>query len=130
MRNFNTLKAKLGVKNVSSANLARLEKYWKVKNPAKARQLKKLKGLKADYSGALRKAAWSRKSMRLGLVRDPKFTQIGNLAAFTHKAFGIIRAAKRQGKGCSMAMFDLDRFKAINDSFGHAAGDVVIGEAA
>jgi hypothetical protein len=34
--------------------------------------------------------------------------------------------ARRTGEGFSVAIFDLDHFKAINDQFGHAGGDAVL----
>lgn len=34
--------------------------------------------------------------------------------------------AKRQNQGLSLFLFDLDRFKQINDRFGHAAGDEML----
>ncbi len=37
-----------------------------------------------------------------------------------------IRRARRYGRGLSVAIMDIDRFKAINDAHGHPAGDVVI----
>jgi diguanylate cyclase (GGDEF)-like protein len=38
--------------------------------------------------------------------------------------------AQREGHAVGLIMFDVDRFKAVNDAFGHAAGDKVLQEIA
>ncbi|MFT4003181.1 MAG: GGDEF domain-containing protein [Rhizobium sp.] len=52
----------------------------------------------------------SRTDMLSGLLNRRAFTEALNMA----------------GDGASLAIFDVDRFKAINDRFGHASGDAVI----
>jgi diguanylate cyclase (GGDEF)-like protein len=46
--------------------------------------------------------------------------------AWLEKAESEILRAQRYDRTVSLAIFDLDRFKLINDTFGHAAGDRVI----
>ena len=49
-------------------------------------------------------------------------TGLANRRAFD---LAVKRALDRNVEGC-LAIFDLDRFKAINDRFGHATGDLVL----
>ncbi len=50
-------------------------------------------------------------------------TGVLNRRGFLDKAVPAIALARRGGQPVSVAMLDLDRFKEINDSHGHAAGD-------
>lgn len=56
---------------------------------------------------------------------DP-LTALPNRRGFLARARGAMEVARRDGGGCSVVMLDLDRFKSINDGFGHPAGDAVL----
>jgi diguanylate cyclase (GGDEF)-like protein len=49
-----------------------------------------------------------------------------NRGAFTRQAEQAVFGAMRQGVPVALVIADLDHFKTINDSFGHASGDRVI----
>ena len=53
-------------------------------------------------------------------------TGLANRRAFLERSPGIVLSAKRNGSTCSALYLDIDHFKDINDSFGHATGDEVI----
>jgi diguanylate cyclase (GGDEF)-like protein len=56
---------------------------------------------------------------------DP-LTQIPNRAGFYAQAALLLDAASRDMLPLTIAMFDVDRFKLVNDGWGHAAGDTVL----
>jgi diguanylate cyclase (GGDEF)-like protein len=56
---------------------------------------------------------------------DP-LTGIANRAGFMESAGRTVERCRRDGAPISVMMFDLDRFKSINDTHGHAIGDAVI----
>ncbi len=56
---------------------------------------------------------------------DP-LTGLLNRAAFRDRAVAEITRAERTGRPLALAMLDLDRFKAFNDTFGHQAGDAAL----
>jgi diguanylate cyclase (GGDEF)-like protein len=64
-------------------------------------------------------------AIRMAANIDP-LTGIANRRAFMNSGERIIERCRRENAPVSVLMFDLDRFKAINDTFGHAVGDAVI----
>ncbi len=60
---------------------------------------------------------------------DP-LTQIGNRRAFDELVRESITAATRNRATLGLLILDLDRFKRINDGYGHPSGDVVLQEVA
>ncbi|MFI5179975.1 MAG: GGDEF domain-containing protein [Thermoanaerobaculia bacterium] len=68
---------------------------------------------------------------RLGVqaTTDP-LTGLANRAAFLERARLEIQRAERSGRPLAVVLLDLDRFKSVNDRFGHPAGDRVLTRAA
>ncbi|MDG1207243.1 MAG: GGDEF domain-containing protein [Pseudomonadales bacterium] len=62
------------------------------------------------------------------LSTNDGLTGAGNRRAMDQKIAELIEGFKRNHSAVSMLMLDLDRFKVINDSQGHALGDQVLKE--
>jgi diguanylate cyclase (GGDEF)-like protein len=59
-------------------------------------------------------------------ARIDSLTGIANRAAFMEAAGRVLELCRRESAPVSVIMCDLDRFKLINDTHGHAIGDAVI----
>jgi diguanylate cyclase (GGDEF)-like protein len=57
--------------------------------------------------------------------RDP-LTQVANRAEFDRVHAMFVSAHQQQQVPCALLMCDLDRFKSVNDTYGHQAGDEAI----
>jgi diguanylate cyclase (GGDEF)-like protein len=60
---------------------------------------------------------------------DP-LTDVANRAGFELSLAQAIEGARQTGHVVALALLDLDRFKHINDTLGHAAGDALLKEVA
>jgi len=60
------------------------------------------------------------------LARMDSLTGIPNRRAFMQSAEQEVLRAQRYGSSLTVAVLDLDHFKSINDTFGHATGDQVL----
>lgn len=60
------------------------------------------------------------------VARTDALTGIANRAAFLDNAERALARCRHDDAPVSAVMFDLDRFKCINDRYGHATGDAVL----
>jgi diguanylate cyclase (GGDEF)-like protein len=60
---------------------------------------------------------------------DP-LTGLANRALLRSEIEAAVRHARRQGGEFALLLIDLDRFKAVNDTLGHAAGDALLQQVA
>jgi diguanylate cyclase (GGDEF)-like protein len=60
------------------------------------------------------------------LANEDSLTPISNRRAFLRDLARMIGYVERYGAACSLLYFDLNGLKAINDGFGHAAGDAAL----
>ena len=58
--------------------------------------------------------------------RTDALTGIANRVSFLESAGRVLERCRLESAPVSVMMFDLDRFKAVNDGHGHAVGDAVI----
>ena len=59
------------------------------------------------------------------LFEDP-LTGLANRRSILTQLTGMVSAARRHQRALTAAMIDIDHFKAVNDTHGHAAGDKVL----
>jgi diguanylate cyclase (GGDEF)-like protein len=63
--------------------------------------------------------------LRREATRDP-LTGLHNRRHLQHTAKRVIGFAQRDGHAIAFVLIDIDRFKHLNDSFGHAVGDAAL----
>jgi diguanylate cyclase (GGDEF)-like protein/PAS domain S-box-containing protein len=68
-------------------------------------------------------------TLRLSAQHDP-LTGLANRALIHEFGTRLLAGARRGGSGAALLFIDLDRFKPINDTYGHEAGDGVLREVA
>jgi two-component system cell cycle response regulator len=61
-----------------------------------------------------------------GLLFEDPLTGLSNRRFILTQLGGMVSAARRHGRPLTAAIVDIDHFKAINDTFGHHAGDEVL----
>ncbi|MFN3985151.1 MAG: diguanylate cyclase domain-containing protein [Rhodocyclaceae bacterium] len=99
---------------------------------ARLTPMRDAEGRFAGYRGILRDM--SQQVAQQNALRDLAYrdalTGTGNRKAFTEDLGAAIESAGRRGSRFALLFIDLDRFKAVNDRFGHAVGDALLIEIA
>jgi diguanylate cyclase (GGDEF)-like protein len=70
---------------------------------------------------ALRLVDWSQQA-----AQHDALTGLRNRGAFNEALEAALAAADRQSRGAALLLLDLDRFKVLNDTHGHQAGDAAL----
>ncbi len=76
----------------------------------------------------LSRIAWRHSRRAAFLSRHDRLTGLANRAAFEAAFQQAISAARAEKTHVAMILLDLDRFKPINDTLGHAVGDLFLKE--
>jgi diguanylate cyclase (GGDEF)-like protein len=84
-----------------------------------------LLGLYRETVRLIRVGIRAEQTIRQLSLRDP-LTGLANRRFMHENEKHLIAGAKRSGKQMAVLAVDLDDFKAVNDRYGHAAGDAVI----
>jgi diguanylate cyclase len=75
--------------------------------------------------GLLAEVEAARRALREVAIRDA-LTGLCTRGYFLSRLDGEVRRAQREASPLSVILLDIDRFKAINDTHGHAVGDAVL----
>ena len=83
-----------------------------------------------EHTGNLERAVRERTQQLETIAFIDLLSGVANRRGFSDKFEHTMRRARRRGVGIGLLLLDIDRFKALNDSFGHRAGDEIVAEAA
>ena len=79
----------------------------------------------ASIAGSIDDIAQSLQSAKEAATTD-RLTQCANRPTLLAFLFGEVERVTRYARPLSIAFIDIDHFKAVNDTYGHEAGDVVL----
>lgn len=108
-----------------------------VRVPGRARN-GELKALEAGFNAMAEAIAESQRTLQARVdeatvqlawqARHDPLTGLANRRAFEERIEQAVRAHRRSGDQITLFYIDLDHFKAVNDSCGHAAGDQLLSQ--
>jgi len=78
-----------------------------------------------EFDRVVRSLFLAKRQVSEQALKDP-LTQLGNRRYFEERAEAAFARIRRRARPLSLLMIDIDHFKAINDHYGHPAGDDVL----
>ena len=78
-----------------------------------------------EFDRVFRRLFLAQRQVREQAMKDP-LTRLGNRRYFMERAQAALARRQRRGGSLAVLMLDIDRFKEINDRYGHQAGDEVL----
>lgn len=94
-----------------------------------ARRDSELRAIRQELAALRRHGEDLADQLRTEARTDP-LTGLGNLRQWRERLVHELDRGRRTGTGVAVAVVDLDRFKAVNDTLGHAAGDELLRDVA
>ncbi len=123
---INELKKVVLTKLNNIKNLVALKKNEEIKrNRVAWESIKKLKKRIDEVESKARKISKKAALFQKAAMRDG-LTGLFSRSAFDYRLKEALSALNENEKGFSLVLFDVDRFKSINDTLGHVAGDKVL----
>ncbi|MDN3556576.1 sensor domain-containing diguanylate cyclase [Halomonas maura] len=118
----------------SSVSLEAFQLAVRIETPAGVRWVEATAGVRRDAEGGTLWDGWMQDVTRRKeaerrtqqLISTDMLTGMLNRRAFFANGEAVLAHAARQGRRVPVAMIDLDHFKALNDTHGHAAGDIAL----
>jgi diguanylate cyclase (GGDEF)-like protein len=120
-KEFHELK-QAGLNEETQARLANLRVSYQLESAKKDAEIHRLRSLALEREVEERKVAQARLEAQASLDALTGLFNRGHLVVLAEE----MRVALSHGRAVSLMMFDIDRFKQVNDTFGHLAGDRVL----
>lgn len=119
----------LGFSEVNYCNIIKqskgINKNKKLKNFNTDKHFLALDALTNLSNKVIEELEETKKELKEQAIRD-YLTSLYNRRYFDEIAYELLELSKRDGEDLSVIVLDIDKFKTINDTFGHALGDEVI----
>ncbi|MBO6639704.1 MAG: EAL domain-containing protein [Roseitalea sp.] len=102
------------------------DQYWRISG----RPIRDDGGVLAGFVGTVRDitAEKEAKSQIIRLAHRDTLTGVFNRASFTERLESAVRGLERYGTPFTLLFLDLDKFKLVNDTYGHPVGDRLLAE--